>query len=266
MLFRSCESAADPTETGPCGEGRALVDLNAALDADHGYDGDLSDAVGSLVGTCGGAAGGEDVFAWRSEGLVDRVTFSTRHARTHAPTVLYVRATCDALADLGCDRGGADPGAEVTLDHPQPGLYYVVVDRGSPDVVGPYRLTVDEVRAPACRNGEDDDADGLTDLLDPGCTGPEDADETDPPARAACSNGADDDGDGFTDYPADPDCVAAGGEREAPLCALADPVVPVGQAGGQFALAPQGGNGHAGGSCDVGFGAETVLEIGRAHV
>ena len=142
-----------------------------------------------------------------------------------------------------------------------PGLYYVVVDTGSPDGAGPFRLSVDEARAPACRNGEDDDGDGRLDLTDPGCAEPNDLDETDPPVAPACANGQDDDGDGFVDYPADPDCVAAGAEREAPLCALDSPTVLVGQAGGSFVLPLQDGNGHAAGGCDVGFGPETVLVL-----
>ena len=56
---------------------------------------------------------------------------------------------------------------------------------------------------PACSNLVDDDGDGLTDLLDPGCTDPLDPDETDlpppPPPPPACANGIDDDGDGLID-------------------------------------------------------------------
>ena len=66
--------------------------------------------------------------------------------------------------------------------------------------------------APACSNGSDDDGDGKTDFpADPGCTGPTDTSEVDPPPPPpplpACSNGLDDDGDGKTDFPADPGCT-----------------------------------------------------------
>ncbi|NOZ02958.1 MAG: hypothetical protein GXP54_13875 [Deltaproteobacteria bacterium] len=57
---------------------------------------------------------------------------------------------------------------------------------------------------PACADGLDNDADGLTDNGDPGCAGPEDDDESQD-GVAVCANGIDDDGDGFTDMD-DPDC------------------------------------------------------------
>jgi cysteine-rich repeat protein len=53
-----------------------------------------------------------------------------------------------------------------------------------------------------CNDGEDNDADGLTDYLsDPGCISPIDASE-----MPECSDGLDNDGDGLTDMPADPGC------------------------------------------------------------
>jgi acid phosphatase type 7 len=62
---------------------------------------------------------------------------------------------------------------------------------------------------PACSDGIDNDSDGLTDHpADPGCTGPADTDETDPPPPPpACSDGIDNDSDGLTDHPADPGCT-----------------------------------------------------------
>ena len=59
----------------------------------------------------------------------------------------------------------------------------------------------------ACRNGLDDDGDGLTDRADRGCDGPTDDNEMDPEVAALCGNGLDDDGDGATDA-ADPGCAA----------------------------------------------------------
>ena len=49
----------------------------------------------------------------------------------------------------------------------------------------------------ACADGIDNDADGLIDLRDPGCVGPEDTDETDAVSVPQCSNGLDDDEDGL---------------------------------------------------------------------
>ena len=41
--------------------------------------------------------------------------------------------------------------------------------------------TVNVTAAPACSDGSDNDGDGLVDMADPGCSGPNDPDETDPP-------------------------------------------------------------------------------------
>jgi MYXO-CTERM domain-containing protein/uncharacterized repeat protein (TIGR01451 family) len=56
----------------------------------------------------------------------------------------------------------------------------------------------------ACSDGKDNDGDGTTDYpADPGCTSPDDTDETDVPQ---CSDGLDNDSDGLIDYPNDPSC------------------------------------------------------------
>jgi large repetitive protein len=73
----------------------------------------------------------------------------------------------------------------------------------------------------ACNNGMDDDADGHIDWpAEPGCTAPNDDDETDDcptgPNCPQCSNGQDDDGDGDADYPADSSCDTAASTSE--LC------------------------------------------------
>lgn len=71
----------------------------------------------------------------------------------------------------------------------------------------------------ACSNGIDDDGDGVVDYpYDPGCSSPNDGDETDPLTPPQCSNGMDDDGDRLTDYPDDPDCTSAGDDSEAQSC------------------------------------------------
>lgn len=60
--------------------------------------------------------------------------------------------------------------------------------------------------APECSDEVDNDGDGFIDYPnDPGCTSPQDDDETDP-AAPQCSDGIDNDGDGFIDYPSDPGC------------------------------------------------------------
>ncbi|MCI0584305.1 MAG: hypothetical protein L0227_15695, partial [Chloroflexi bacterium] len=71
----------------------------------------------------------------------------------------------------------------------------------------------------ACRNGLDDDGDGLADLADPGCTGAGDESEE---ALARCSNGLDDDDDGLVDFGQDPGCGAPGDDLETSLALACD--------------------------------------------
>ena len=82
--------------------------------------------------------------------------------------------------------------------------------------------------APQCRNGVDDDGNGLVDLNDAGCTDLADALEgpNTPWGIVACDNGVDDDGNGTYDFPFDPGCLAAGDTTE-----LAPAVAPVCQNG-----------------------------------
>jgi hypothetical protein len=69
-----------------------------------------------------------------------------------------------------------------------------------------------------CGNGLDDDADGLTDLEDPGCTEVGDANERDPALE--CDDGVDNDGDGRVDAGAGGDlgCQSPKWRTEAPAC------------------------------------------------
>jgi hypothetical protein len=83
---------------------------------------------------------------------------------------------------------------------------------------GPYDTT--EAPNPACADRLDNDRDLLTDFpADPGCTSPEDPDETDPPLAPApppappsaspqCSDLLDNDGDGRFDFPNDAGCAS----------------------------------------------------------
>lgn len=178
---------------------------------------------------------------------------------------MYRRDRCQG-PDLACDRGTSDdPGVAFDLTRPALGTYIIIVDTGSRDATGPFRLTVDPVRPPACRNAIDDDADDRIDLHDPGCATTEGADETDPPAPPTCANGQDDDGDGLTDYPDDPDCPAAGGDREAPPCPLAVPYAIIGQQGGDIELPPTQGAGLVQRRCDANIGAEAVIALTLAE-
>ena len=257
-----CEAAGDGSEVGGCGEGVEVIDLNAHLAREGAYDGTTAGAPERFVGGCGGAAGGERVFAYRVGERVERLVVSTQHAETLNPTVVYAKRRCDAAVELACGRGaGEAPGAVLVLPEPQPGVYHFFVDTGARDGGGPFRLTVDAVAVPQCRNGVDDDGDGLADNADPGCVEAEDVDEADPDDPPVCANGLDDDEDGAVDYPDDEDCEFAGTPREAPLCPPGAPVTNVGQDGGDFLLPRIEGAGASAGSCHPGFGPEHVLAI-----
>ncbi len=252
---------AAPPDPGPCGDGRPVVDLNAALAADGHYDGDTSGATAGLVGLCGGAAGGEVVLKYTVD-AIQALTFATDFPETTAPTVIYVREDCAAPADLACNRGNDEaPGTRIAFEPPRPGTYYVVVDTGSRAGGGPFRLGVETEAVPVCRDQRDNDADGVIDLADPGCTGADDDDEADPAVPPLCANGIDDDEDGRTDHPADPDCEAAGSDAEVGLaCALDPQLLVVPPMGGQVPIDTNGRANNYQGSCG-GTGPEQVVAI-----
>lgn len=56
-----------------------------------------------------------------------------------------------------------------------------------------------------CKDGIDNDGDGLVDMSDPGCSSPEDNNEGD--GTTQCQDGKDNDGDGAVDFPADFSCT-----------------------------------------------------------
>jgi hypothetical protein len=73
----------------------------------------------------------------------------------------------------------------------------------------------------ACGDGIDNDADGLVDAKDTGCSGPEDDSELE--AGAPCDDGIDNDGDGWIDHSplagiGDPGCVVPAARSESPEC------------------------------------------------
>ena len=65
-------------------------------------------------------------------------------------------------------------------------------------------ITVTVNNIPECRDGLDNDGDGLTDLADQGCSSEDDDNESD--GTSQCQDGIDNDGDQLTDFPADPGC------------------------------------------------------------
>lgn len=252
-----CEAAASGSEVGPCGGDTELIDLTNLQE----YRGDLLQAPARFQGSCGGNSGGEHVFLYVVDRPLERLVFSTLNIDTQIPTVLYLRAQCGQPGDSACVRGSPQrPGTELVIEQPAPGRYYLFVDTGARDaVVGGYRLTVNPVAVPQCRDGLDNDADGRLDAADPGCEEADDVDETNPDPLPECGDGVDNDGDGRIDHPDDPECHFAGIDQELRLCAEGVATIPVGQRGGRFPLPVVMGGGTSAGSCEAGVGAEVVL-------
>lgn len=207
----------DAAPPDPCAH---AIDLNAELAAGGAYDGDLQGRASETLGTCGGAAGGELLFRY-VPGAAEPLVFATDYPETDAPTVLYLRADCEDAADLACVRGSdAVPGAQLAYTPASPEPLYLVVDTGSREGGGRFRLAVGPPAGPACDDGRDNDGDGLIDLMDPGCLDPAGVSEADPAIPPLCADGIDNDEDGVIDFPADDDCPAAGADDERRPCRL----------------------------------------------
>jgi len=119
----------------------------------------------------------------------------------------------------------------ITLTGADPTSWLVTFrDRRTVAILSPDGAVVSEAGlAPQCRDGLDNDGDGLTDKGDLDCRGLDDDDEgpttgetrTKPPAAGpsfegapSCNNAIDDDGDGATDFPEDLACADADDDGE----------------------------------------------------
>ena len=259
-----CMSAASTTEAGAgaCGAGRQVINLNQALAGAEFVDGNTGQGTPGYVGTCGGNAGPEVVYAYTVAEFTGAIEFTTEYPETTAPTVLYIRSACDDPQDLGCNRGSAmTPGTHVRIERAEPGTYYVVVDTSLRDQSGAFRLGVHTVDAPRCSDRRDNDVDGRTDLDDPGCVDAADDDEADPVPLPECGDGVDNDGDGLTDYPNDPTCHAAGGPRETDAsCQLSQDITLIDAPGGLVHSSTLALADHYQGQCG-GQGPESIVAV-----
>ena len=203
------------------------------------------------VSPCGGGgSSGIDVAAYELH-LTEPKVIVASTAGSEIDTVLDIRgAACNAAdSELACNDNDANLTSSKIAYSAQPGTYYILVETRS-GAAGNFMLTVQQLAGegtactdtsecgpglvcriphggtemscekPVCNDGRDDDGDGKIDYpSDPGCTSPDDTDETDDcPSGAgcpACANGVDDDNDGATDYPADTSCTSASGNSEA---------------------------------------------------
>jgi large repetitive protein len=215
--------------------------------------------------TCGGG-GPEDVYELRIQ-TPKVVVATTDNAATTADTVLYLRsADCaNNSSEMACNDDDAMAmtagTSTLTQSISTPGTYYLVVDAHDSGSGGAYDLSVKfltgegEVcsgpddcgpglvcRIPlggtqkvcskhVCSDGVDDDMppDGKLDYPDdPGCTSPDDDDETDTCPGAGCpecADGMDNDSDGHIDYPDDTTCTSASSASES--CVSTDGVVQI---------------------------------------
>ncbi len=218
-LDAGCIAASGRDEVDRCGQGVRFKDWPFNQDSVL-YDVAV-DGTNAAAGSCGGLNQPEVIVRY-SNPINARLTFSTQHEDTQFTPTLYVRTECSTA---GSERGCVEPlqagalAGRITVDRASPGEYYLFVDSalGMRDGTR-VRVSVDvEPLAPGCSDGRDGDGDGEVDADDPGCAGPDDQDERDPPRGSppsACRNLEDDDGDGLADYPYDPGCAALGDDDE----------------------------------------------------
>jgi hypothetical protein len=138
----ACVATDDPAVhvCGPnCAAGTAYVALDESPDpAGWAVDGDNARAPNRPGGTCGGA-GPADLYTF-SAPETGTYVFATGQSGPALDTVLYVRASCLAGAELACndDTGGGDY-SRVTLRLVAGQTVYVFV-AGARGAIGPYRL------------------------------------------------------------------------------------------------------------------------------
>ena len=262
---RGCESAADGNEGGSCGR----TYEPAELEPGQTIRGNSRRGGYESQGSCGGNGAPEVVFAYRVAQPIEALRITTDIEGNEAETTLYVRRGClDERTEVACNREPLDDVAanELLIDHPQPGDYYIFLD-GAAGFGGNFALRVEEIPLAACLNGIDDDGDNRADYpLDPGCTEPEDRDETDPDVLPACADDEDNDGDGLVDYPLDRGCRSAADEDEVDLCGqgVAADEYPVGQ---PFVIGAtnNGGSNAFSGSCGGVGNPERVFLYRNPH-
>ena len=248
-----CESAADdeefPMNSVACGATLMIQSLPATNSVSAMLDATSTSMVVSPCGGGGGASARAYVLHLDAPKVVE---ISTDDAATTADTIIDLRSMdcMEQTAEIACSDDIDANNTNSKLTAPlQAGSYYIIVSGVDAATSGAFHLDVrlyngegtacsgasdcgpglvcrtpldgtsDVCSKPVCDDGMDDDADGKADYpSDPGCSTPEDTDETDDcpdgPNCPECSDGDDNDDDTKIDYPNDPTCQAAGDASE----------------------------------------------------
>ncbi len=263
-----CNSASDSDEFNAdpsvCGTNVSIQPLPADGQVSSSFTGAANNEL--ISADCGGN-GEEHVYIYTIT-EPKSVVITTDFAETAVDTVVYVRTDCrETGSEIACnDDSPSNTNSTLAIDLLDPGTYYIVVDRAD-GTDGDYRLSVDSFvpekepcdptamdctpglfcrlfteggvtatdetcEQPECSDGQDSDGDTFSDFPDePGCSSPEDNDETDDCPDGvncpACSNGIDDDADGVIDFANDPGCFSAADDLEED-CQDSDPIVAIG--------------------------------------
>lgn len=258
-----CTSASDSVEllTNPvaCGAGLLVSPIPTTNVVMGKLDGTSVSSIGSPCGGGGGASANAYQLYLPKPKVVE---VSTDDPSTTADTVIDIRKDecISAASEVACNDnivGTTSKTSKVTVSLTA-GNYYIIVGGRDTASTGNYTMTVKlfagegstcsqttecgpglvcrvplngtsmSCQQPMCRDGVDDDGDTKNDYpTDPGCTTPDDNDETDTcpgagPNCAECGDGVDNDLDLKIDYPMDTTCSAAGDSSES--CVTTDGV------------------------------------------
>ncbi len=251
-----CTSASDSTEVinNPvaCGAGLVVKPLPTTNTADGMLD---ATSTSMITSPCGGGGGAPAVAYQLYLSKPKVVVVSTDDANTTADTVIDIRKSdCGSpTSEVACndDAPGTTTGVSKVTASLAAGNYYIIIGAHDTSISGAYTMTVKlfagegstcaavaecgpglvcrvplggngmSCQQPMCKDSVDDDGDGKNDYPnDPGCTTPEDNDESDAcasgpgPNCPECGDGIDNDGDTKSDYPMDTTCMAAGDSSE----------------------------------------------------